>query len=52
MWVSVTFILLVPAIVVTMEILSPMKVHWAEKPRSVSREIADQYLHVSKLEVL
>jgi putative membrane protein len=52
MWVSVTFILLVPAIVVTMEILSPMKAHWAEEPRTGSRGVADQYLHVSKLEVL
>src|SRR5271154_3230386 len=52
MWVSVTFILLVPAIVVTMEILSPMKAHWAEKPRIASGELADQHLHISKLEVL
>jgi putative membrane protein len=52
MWVSVTLILLVPAIVVTMEILSPMKAHWAEEPRTGSRELADQYLHISKLEVL
>jgi putative membrane protein len=52
MWVSVTLILLVPAIVVTMENLSPMKAHWAEKPRTVSRALAEQYLQVSKLEVL
>jgi len=52
MWVSVTLILLVPAIVVTMEILSPMKAHGPEKPRIVSPELVDQYLHVSKLEVL
>jgi len=52
MWVSVTFILLVPAVVVTMEILSPMKTHWVEEPRTGSRAVVDQYLHVSKLEVL
>lgn len=52
MWVCVTLILLVPAIVVTMEVLSPMKAEEAMNPRVVSRELADQYLHVSKLEVL
>jgi putative membrane protein len=51
MWVSVTFVLLVPAIVVTIEILSPMKAHRTEEPWTVSRGVADQYLHVSKLEV-
>ena len=52
MWVSVTLVLLVPAIVVTMEILSPRKAHWAEEPLTGSRGVLDQYLHVSKLEVL
>jgi putative membrane protein len=52
MWVSVTLILLVPAIVVTMEILSPARAHWAEEPPTGSRGVADQYLHASKLEVL
>jgi putative membrane protein len=52
MWVSVTLIFLVPAIGVTMEILSPMKAHWAEEPPTGSRGVADQYLHVSKLEAL
>lgn len=52
MWVSVTVLFLVPAIVVTMEILSPAKTHLSEEPRTVSRGVADQYLHVSKLEVL
>jgi putative membrane protein len=52
MWVSVTFILLFPAMVVTMEILSPMKAHQLGQPRNVSRELADQYLHISNLEVL
>jgi putative membrane protein len=52
MWVTVTFILLVPAIVVTMEILSPMKAHGVEESRAMQRGVADQYVHVSKLEVL
>jgi putative membrane protein len=52
MWVSVTIILLVPAIIVTMEILSPMKAPWEEKSRIGSGELADQYLHTSKVEVL
>jgi putative membrane protein len=52
MWVSVTFIFLVPAIVVTMEILSPKKAHWGKEPWTGSRGVADRYLHVSKLEVL
>jgi putative membrane protein len=52
MWVCVTLILLAPAVMVTMEILSPMKMHGAEKPRIVARELVEQYLHVSKLEVL
>jgi putative membrane protein len=52
MWVSVTLIFLIPAIVVTMEILSPAKTHWPEESRTGSRGVADQYLHVSKLEVL
>jgi putative membrane protein len=49
MWVSVALVFLVPAIVVTMEILSPTKADWeAEESRSGSRGVADQYLHVSK----
>jgi putative membrane protein len=52
MWVSVTLVFSVPAIVVTMEILSPTKAHWAVEPWTGSRGVADQYLHVSKLEVL
>jgi putative membrane protein len=51
MWVSVTLVLLIPAIVVTMEILSPVKAHGAEEPRTGSRGVADPYLHVSELEV-
>jgi putative membrane protein len=56
MWVSVTLLFLVPAIVVTMEILSPAKAHWAAhrtgEPETSSRGVAEEYLHVSKLEVL
>jgi putative membrane protein len=52
MWVSVTLVLLVPAILVTMEILSPTKTHWAQEPWTGARGVADRYLHVSKLEVL
>lgn len=52
MWVSVTLILLVPAVVVTMEILSPTQTDWTEASRIGSQRLADQYLHVSKLEVL
>jgi putative membrane protein len=52
MWVSVTLILLVPAIVVTMEILSPIVAPWAEEARTGSGGVADQYLHVSRMEVL
>lgn len=52
MWVSVTLILLVPAVVVTIEILSPTKALWAKEPWTGSPGVADQYLHVSKLEVL
>ena len=52
MWVSVTLVLLIPAVVVTMEILSPTKAHRAGEPQTRSREVRDQYLPISKLEVL
>jgi len=52
MWVSVTLVLLVPAVLVTMEILSPTKAHGAQEPWTGARGVADRYLHVSKLEVL
>ena len=52
MWVSVTLVLLIPAVVVTMEILSPVKSEWAEDPRTLAGELREQYLHISKLEVL
>jgi putative membrane protein len=46
MWVSVTLILLLPAVIVTMEILSP-----PQEPRAVSAA-ADQYLAIPRPEVL
>jgi cytochrome c oxidase assembly factor CtaG len=52
MWVSVTLVLLIPAVVVTIEILSPTNAHGGPEPWTRSRGVADQYLHVSKLEVL
>lgn len=51
MWVSVTLVFLVPAIVVTMGILSPTKAQLSDEPRTVSPGVAEQHLHVSKLEV-
>lgn len=51
MWVSVTLILLVPAIILTMKILSPTTAHLSEEPRAGTRGVADRYLHVPKLEV-
>jgi putative membrane protein len=51
MWVSVTFILLVPAVMVTMEILSPTRNHLSHKPRAVS-SAADLYLPVPGVEIL
>jgi len=52
MWVSVTLVFLVPAVLVTMEILSPTKAQGAQEPWTGARRVADRYLHVSKLEVL
>jgi putative membrane protein len=51
MWVSVTLILLVPAVLVTMEILSPTGGHSSREPQSVPAG-ADQYLPAQRLEVL
>ncbi len=51
MWVSVTLILLAPAVIVTMEILSPIRDHSSPTSRHVSAG-ADQYLPVPRLEVL
>jgi putative membrane protein len=36
MWVSVTLVLLLPAVIVTMEILSPPRTNWQQEPRAVS----------------
>jgi putative membrane protein len=52
MWVTVTLVLLVPAVLVTMEILSPTKARWAQEPWTGARGVADPYLPVSKAEVL
>jgi len=51
MWVSVTVLFLVPAMVITMEILSPTKSRWSQEPRGAIRGITDEYLGASKLEV-
>jgi putative membrane protein len=51
MWVSVTLILLIPAVIVTMEILSPTRNHTSPTSRDVSAG-ADPYLPVPRLEVL
>jgi putative membrane protein len=51
MWVSVTLILLIPAVIVTMEILSPTRDH----PSPTSRDApgsSDKYLPVQRMEVL
>jgi putative membrane protein len=50
MWVSVTLILLVPAVMVTMGILSP-KTHLPEELRTVPRNPLDQYVPVPKPEL-
>jgi putative membrane protein len=51
MWVSVTLILLVPAVMVTMEILSPARGHSSQGFRSVPGG-SEQYLSAPRLEVL
>lgn len=50
MWVAVTLIFLVPAVVVTMQILSPAEAHQNTEPRSESREIANEFLRGPGLE--
>lgn len=52
MWVSVTIIFLIPAVVVTMEILSPQKAYLSEESWPGLRRIAGEPLDVSKLEVM
>jgi hypothetical protein len=49
MWMSVTIIFLVPAVVVTIEILSPQR---APLPEATCGRIAGQPLDASKLEVV
>jgi putative membrane protein len=51
MWVSVTLILLVPAVIVTMDILSPTRDHASQESRALSAA-ADQCPLVASLEVL
>ncbi len=48
MWVSVTVMLLIPAVLVTMEILSPRKAHLSEAPWTGLRRIARERLDASK----
>ena len=52
MWVSVTVIFLVPAVIVTMEILLPAKPRLLGKPWVELREIAGEPVHSSKVQVL
>jgi cytochrome c oxidase assembly factor CtaG len=51
MWVSVTIIFLVPAVVITIQILSPPQASLAQEARVPSQRIAGQPLRNSKLEV-
>jgi putative membrane protein len=51
MWVSITLILLVPAVMVTMEILSPPRTHLSQEPGAVLAT-ADQCLPGPTLEIL
>jgi putative membrane protein len=52
MWTCVTVIFLVPAVVVTMQLLSPHHSHLAETTWAESRGTASQPLDPSKLEVI
>lgn len=52
MWVCVTVIFLVPAVVVTMQILSPQRAHLPEEDWAAFHKIASQPLNASKLEVI
>jgi heme o synthase len=51
MWTCITIILLVPAVLVTLEILSPYKVRLPEQSWAELEEFSEQPLHISKLEV-
>ena len=52
MWTCVTIIFLVPAVLVTLEILSPHRARPREETWASLREISGQPLHTSKLEVI
>jgi putative membrane protein len=52
MWFCVTIIFLVPAVIVTMQILSPPPINFAEEARSPLRGIAGHRCDPSKLEVI
>jgi cytochrome c oxidase assembly factor CtaG len=52
MWTCVTIIFLVPAVLVTMEILSPHRAHLCEVTWPSSQEVSGQTLPTSRLEVI
>jgi putative membrane protein len=52
MWVSVTVIFLVPALLVTMHILSPQRSAVPETRGAIPRTADERYLHAPKMEVL
>jgi putative membrane protein len=52
MWVSVTFIFLVPAVVVTIQILSPQRAHLPDETCAGLHRIAGHRLDASKPEVI
>jgi putative membrane protein len=52
MWVCVTLIFLIPAVVVTLEILSPQRGHLSDETWTQLQGIPDQSLDASKLETI
>ncbi len=52
MWVCVTLIFLIPAVIVTVEILSPQRTHLREETRAELQTITSQPFAASKLEVI
>ena len=52
MWTCVTIIFLVPAVLVTMEILSPHKAHPREETCASLRQVSGQSLPTTELEVI
>jgi hypothetical protein len=52
MWVCITIIFLVPAVVVTMQILSPHRAQMLDESHPALNGIADAPVHASKLEVV